>query len=98
MVEVWTSASPEMQTVIAGVFAGIIMYLLQRFWTSNPVIPWLGPDASTAKKRLAAILLAVVGALVVGHGDWQQIIMAFVGALGASQTVHSWAKPGGEKI
>ena len=98
MITFWNSLSPEMQTAVAGAFAGIVLYLFQRIWTNSPVLAWLGPDDSTRKKRLVAILLAGVAGIVGGQGDLQQTVIAFIAALGASQTTFLWTKPGGPTI
>lgn len=98
MITVWNSLSPEMQTAVAGVFAGTVLYLFQRIWTNSPVLAWLGPDDSTRKKRLAAVLLAAVAGIIGGQGDLQQTVIAFIAALGASQTTFLWTKPGGPTI
>lgn len=98
MLEVWQTLSPEAQIAVAGAFAGIVLYLFQRIWTNSPVLAWLGPDDSTRKKRLAAVLLAAVAGIIGGQGDLQQTVIAFIAALGASQTTFLWTKPGGPTI
>ena len=92
MLDIWQSLSPEAQTAVAGVVAGVVLYLFQRFWTGSPVLGWLGTDYSTRKKRLVAILLAAVAGIVGGQGDLQKTVIAFIVALGASQTTFLWTK------
>ncbi len=92
MLDVWQSLSPEAQTAVAGILAGVVLYLLQKLWTGSPLLGWLGPDDSTRKKRLVAILLATVAGIIGGQGDLQKSIIAFIAALGASQTTFLWTK------
>ena len=92
MLEVWQTLSPEAQTAVASILAGVMLYLFQKFWTDSPVLALLGPDDSSRKKRLVAILLAAVAGIIGGQGDLQKTLIAFIVALGASQTTFLWTK------
>ena len=91
--EMWSGLSPELMASLAGVIAGWIIYVLQKWWTECPLLPILGKNTSNARKRLAAIVLAVVAAGLTGNGDWQATVTALVAALGASQFAFLWTKP-----
>ncbi|MDD3494227.1 MAG: hypothetical protein PHZ19_12105 [Candidatus Thermoplasmatota archaeon] len=93
MADFWLSLTPELQAALAGVLAGIVLYGLQRLWTDCPLLPLLGPDDTTRRKRLVAFVLAGAGALAIGWPDWQAMLTAFLAALMASQTAFTWAKP-----
>jgi hypothetical protein len=89
MIELWSSLDPQAQFAIAGVLAGAVLWLIQKYWTDCPVLGWLGPDSSTARKRLTAVILAAVSAAVAGQGDWQQTVAVFLAVFTASQTAHT---------
>ena len=88
MLELWAQLSPELKTVACGTLAGIILWAVQRYWTACPLLGWLGPDASTARKRLTAALLAIaagVAAAYAAGGDVQVGIGAAIAAYTAGQ-------------
>ena len=89
MLDLWSSLDPQAQFAIAGVLAGAVLWLVQKYWTACPFVGWLGPDSSTARKRLTAVILAAVGAVIAGQGDWQQTFAAFVTLFTASQAAHN---------
>ena len=88
MLELWAQLSPELKTVACGTLAGVILWAVQRYWTACPLLGWLGPDASTARKRLTAALLAIgagVAAASAAGGDVQVGIGAAIAAYTAGQ-------------
>jgi hypothetical protein len=88
MLELWAQLSPELKTVACGTLAGVILWAVQRYWTTCPLLPWLGPDSGTAKKRLTAALLAIgsgVGAAYAAGWDLQVGIGAAIAAYTAGQ-------------
>ena len=89
MLELWQGLDPQAQFAIAGVVAGAVLWLVQKYWTACPLLGWLGKDSSTARKRLAAVILAAVSAAVAGQGDWQQTIAVFLTVFTASQAAHN---------
>ncbi len=95
MLELWTGLSPELQTTIIGVVAGALLYVVQRLWTDCPLLPLLGPDSTTQRKRVAAIILAAIAGVVAIGGDWsrwQEAVSVALGAFVASQGAFLLAK------
>ena len=83
----WIALDPTAQTAIMGALAGLLLWGVQRYWTACPWLPLLGPDSSTQKKRLAALLFACVPGVILGAktGNWQQALAVTIPALLASQ-------------
>jgi len=55
----WQALDPAVQVTVAGTIAGMLLYLLQKYWQNCPILGVLGKTDSTRKKRLTAILMAL---------------------------------------
>lgn len=101
MLELWAQLSPELKTVACGTLAGVVLWAVQKWWTNCPLLPLLGKDSSTARKRLTAVLLAIgagVAAAYAAGGDVQVGIGAGIAAYTAGQATFLAAeKTGAEK-
>ncbi len=84
----WTGLDPTVQVSVLGIVAGALLWAVQRYWTDAPWLPLLGPDSTTRKKRLAALLFALIPGVAIGlkTGNWQQAIAVALAALTAGQT------------
>jgi len=80
------------QSEVAGVLFGVIAWAVQYIATHWKAFPWPNACTGAVGKRVLAVCLALVGALV----EWQlrggQFWAAFVAALLASQTAFTWTK------
>lgn len=101
MLDLWECLTPELKTVVCGTLAGVVLWAVQKWWTNCPLIGWLGPDTSTARKRLTAVFLALgagVAAAYAAGGDVQVGIGAGIAAYTAGQAAFLTAeKTGAEK-
>ncbi|HOV50177.1 MAG TPA: hypothetical protein PLZ61_02430 [Candidatus Cryosericum sp.] len=99
--DLWNSLDPTLKVSVAASVAGVLLYLLQRYWTQCPIIPLIGPDDTTRKKRITAGLLSVaagIGAAAADGGNFQTGIAAALTAYFSGQTTFLVAEktsPGG---
>jgi len=69
----WQALEPTVQVTMGGVIAGAVLYLVQRYWQRCPLLPLLGKDASTRRKRLAAMGLALMAGAGLGRATGASI-------------------------